>query len=103
ASVRVPGGPAPSPHAKSFDPLHLPRIQAVEKDLDYWLTYFDRSPGERYVSDGDPGTITVVSRNAGKLGAASGARVLEREEDTRRAGRTPAAAGTKGGRRRPRR
>jgi peptidoglycan/xylan/chitin deacetylase (PgdA/CDA1 family) len=79
AILMVAGGAAPSPHAKSFDPVHLPRIQAVEKDLDYWLTYFDRNPGERYVSDGDAGTITVVSGNAGKLGTVRAARVIERK------------------------
>jgi peptidoglycan/xylan/chitin deacetylase (PgdA/CDA1 family) len=78
AILMVAGGAAPSPHAKSFDPLRLPRIQAVEKDLDYWLTYFDRNPGERYVSDGDPGTITVASGSTGKLGALRAARVIER-------------------------
>jgi hypothetical protein len=74
----VAGGAAPSPFAKTFDPYHLPRIQAVEHDLDYWLTYFDRNPGERYVSDGDASTVTVVSGSTGKLGAVRSARVVER-------------------------
>ena len=39
---------------------HLPRIQAVERSCAYWLTYFDRNPQERYVSDGDPAVITVA-------------------------------------------
>ncbi len=78
AILMVAGGAAPSPHGKSFDPLHLPRIQAVERDLDYWLTYFDRNPGERYVSDGDAGTITVASGSTSKLGAVKSARVIER-------------------------
>lgn len=78
AILMVAGGAAPSPHGKAFDPLHLPRIQAVEKDLDYWLTYFDRNPGERYVSDGDAGTITVASGSTGKLRAVKSARVIER-------------------------
>ena len=51
----VAGGAAPSPFAKTFDPYHLPRIQAVEREIDGWLTYFDRRPEERYVSDGEPG------------------------------------------------
>ena len=50
----------------------------MERDLDYWLTYFDRNPGERYVSDGDAGTITVASGSTGKLGAVRSARVIER-------------------------
>ena len=40
----VAGGAAPSPYAKAFDPAQLPRIQAVEKDLDCWLNHFDRAP-----------------------------------------------------------
>ena len=59
----------PSPYARNFEPYHLPRIQAVDRDLDYWLTYFDRNPGERFVGDGDPGTITVASGSTSKLGA----------------------------------
>lgn len=41
----------PSPYARNFEPYHLPRIQAVDRDLDYWLAYFDRNPGERFVSE----------------------------------------------------
>ncbi len=78
AILMVAGGAAPSPHAKAFDPLHLPRIQAVQKDLDSWLSHFDRNPGDRYVSDGDPGTITVASGSTSKLGAVKSARVIER-------------------------
>ena len=52
AILMVSGGPAPSPRAKTFDRLHLPRIQAVEQDLAYWLTHFDRHPEDRYVSAG---------------------------------------------------
>jgi peptidoglycan/xylan/chitin deacetylase (PgdA/CDA1 family) len=78
AILMVAGGAAPSPHARNFDPNHLPRIQAVERDLDYWITYFDRNPGERYVSDGDAATITVASGSTGKVGAARTTRVIER-------------------------
>jgi peptidoglycan/xylan/chitin deacetylase (PgdA/CDA1 family) len=78
AILMVAGGAALSPHAKGFDPFHLPRIQAIDRDLDYWLTYFDRNPGERYVSDGDAATVTVVSGSAGKLGAVKATRVIER-------------------------
>ncbi len=59
AILMVAGGPAPSPFSRAFDPARLPRIQAVERDLAYWLTYFDRNPGERFVSDGDPVTIAL--------------------------------------------
>jgi len=78
AILMVAGGAAPSPYARNFDPNRLPRIQAVGTDLDYWVTYFDRNPGERYVSDGDPATITVASGSTGKVGAVRSARIVER-------------------------
>lgn len=78
AILMVAGGAAPSPYARNFDPNRLPRIQAVGTDLDYWITYFDRNPGERYVSDGDAATITVASGNTGKVGAVHTSRIVER-------------------------
>jgi peptidoglycan/xylan/chitin deacetylase (PgdA/CDA1 family) len=78
AILKVAGGPAPSPFAQGFEPHHLPRIQAVDSELDYWLAYFDRHPEERYVSDGDPATITVAQGTAGRVRAAGTARVIER-------------------------
>ncbi len=59
AILRVAGGPAPSPFSKRFDPLRLPRIQALESEISHWLDYFDRNRRERFVSDGDPLTVTV--------------------------------------------
>ncbi|MFI5327522.1 MAG: polysaccharide deacetylase family protein [Candidatus Rokuibacteriota bacterium] len=78
AILMVAGGAAPSPHARNFDANRLPRIQAVGPDLDYWITYFDRNPGERYVSDGDAATVTVASGSTGKVGMIRAARVIER-------------------------
>ena len=65
--MMVAGGAAPSPFAKAFDAMRIPRIQAVEKDLSYWLKYFESHPSERYVSDGDPSTITIPSGQRVKL------------------------------------
>jgi len=59
AVLMVAGGAAASPYSRSFDAVRLPRIQAVERELAYWLTYFDKNPGERFVSDGDPNAVTV--------------------------------------------
>ena len=67
AVLMVAGGAAPSPYSRSFDPVHLPRIQAVERELTYWLTYFDKHPGERFVSDGDPNTVTVSASHRDQL------------------------------------
>ena len=59
AILQVAGGAAPSPFSKRFDPLRLPRIQALEPEISYWLKYFDQNPRERFISDGDPLTVTV--------------------------------------------
>src|SRR4030095_13448944 len=67
AVLMVAGGAAPSPFSRAFDPVRLPRIQAVERDLTYWLNYFDKTPGERFVSDGDPNSVTVPSARRDKL------------------------------------
>jgi peptidoglycan/xylan/chitin deacetylase (PgdA/CDA1 family) len=64
AILMVAGGPAMSPFDRRFEPTRLPRIQAVEADLTFWLRYFDRNPQERFVSDGDPGTLTVPTGRA---------------------------------------
>ena len=67
AVLMVAGGAAPSPYSRAFDPTHLPRIQAVERDLNYWLTYFDKNPLERFVSDGDPNSVTVPTAKRDQL------------------------------------
>jgi peptidoglycan/xylan/chitin deacetylase (PgdA/CDA1 family) len=80
AILMVAGGAAPSPFARGFDPTRLPRIQAVDQDLGYWLAYFEKNPGERFVSDGDPATVTIPSgrRERLKPSLASGVKVIER-------------------------
>lgn len=52
AVVKVGAGPAKSPFVKGFDPLHLPRIQAFDPEIDRWLAYFEKHPERRLVSDG---------------------------------------------------
>ena len=67
AVLLVGAGPAPSPFSKSFDPTQIPRIRTShagwsgERDFgfSYWMSEFERRPAARYVSDGDPTTITV--------------------------------------------
>ena len=59
AILMVAGGAAPSPFHRKFDPYHLPRIQATESELQGWLRHFEQTPGDRYVSDGDPTTVRV--------------------------------------------
>lgn len=52
--------PAPSPFSRHFKPLAIPRIRGSEDELSKWLGYFQRNPSARFVSDGDPSTITVI-------------------------------------------
>ena len=59
AILMVGGGPAPSPFSARFDPVHLPRIQAIESQLGHWLTHFDKDAADRFISDGDPTTVAV--------------------------------------------
>jgi peptidoglycan/xylan/chitin deacetylase (PgdA/CDA1 family) len=67
AILMVAGGAAPSPFSRGFDPTRLPRIQAVERDLNTWLTWFDKNPQDRFVSDGNPGAITIPSERRAKV------------------------------------
>lgn len=61
AVLMVGANPAVSPVSPRFKPMALPRIQACEGDagITYWLDDLKRHPGRRYISDGDPTTITV--------------------------------------------
>jgi peptidoglycan/xylan/chitin deacetylase (PgdA/CDA1 family) len=67
AILMVSGGAAPSPFSRTFDPMHLPRIQATDADFGHWLKHFDANPQDRFVSDGDPGTIAVPAALRDKL------------------------------------
>ncbi len=80
AILMVAGGAAPSPFVKGFNPLRLPRIQAVERDLAYWLGHFDKHPQDRFVSDGDPETVTVPAalRNTLRISLPRHLRFVER-------------------------
>lgn len=78
AILMVAGGAAPSPYARTFDPYRLPRIQAVERDLAYWLQHFDRNPQDRFVGDGDPATITIPAGQRARLRSDLTLKVVER-------------------------
>ena len=78
AILMVAGGAAPSPFSEKFDPAHLPRIQALERDLMYWLDYFDKHPEERFVSDGDTASITVPRVRRARLRGDLSGRIIER-------------------------
>jgi hypothetical protein len=69
AALLVGANPAPSPVSPQFDPMRLPRIQTIEglMGITYWLDDLKRHPARRYVSDGDPNTITVPKALADKV------------------------------------
>ncbi len=52
AVVEVSGGFTPSPHSSRFDPLHIPRVQAIQSELDTFLKAANRD-GFYYVSAGE--------------------------------------------------
>jgi polysaccharide deacetylase len=80
AILMVAGGAAPSPFSRGFDRTRLPRIQALERDLSAWLDWFDKHPNERFVSDGDPATVTVPTDRRDTLKPDVKLRVIERNE-----------------------
>ena len=65
--LMVAGGAAPSPFSAAWDPVRLPRIQALESELRRWLGHFEQHPNERFVSDGDPGVVTVPAALRSRL------------------------------------
>lgn len=67
AVLQVGSEPAPSPATAAFNPIVLPRVQAGEALLSYWLNWFNTHPDERYVSDGDPATISFPARLGSRL------------------------------------
>lgn len=76
AGLLVGSGPAPSPFAADFDPLAIPRIRSEPNwsegdEPDYasgfWLDWFVTNPERRYISDGNPDTISFPESEADLL------------------------------------
>ncbi|GAA0923312.1 polysaccharide deacetylase family protein [Nonomuraea longicatena] len=74
--------PAPAPFTKTFDPLGIPRIRAMDKTGDCtqfcstaWLDWLKSNPDMRYTSDGDGSTVAFPKFKAPFLrkGFAAGA------------------------------
>jgi len=63
----VGANPAPSPYSKQFDRTAIPRIRsshmpwssAEEYTFAYWMRALEEDPKQRFVSDGEPNTVTV--------------------------------------------
>lgn len=72
AVLNVGWNPAWSPYDGRFDPAGIPRIRASETKVDQvglynYLEYFDKHPEERFISDGQPGLITVPKVHQDRL------------------------------------
>jgi hypothetical protein len=59
AVLEVTGGPSPSPFDARFDPRSIKRFIVAPGALERQLDAYERNPQRRFVSDGDPATITV--------------------------------------------
>ncbi|MCL2873714.1 MAG: polysaccharide deacetylase family protein [Defluviitaleaceae bacterium] len=63
-------GSSATPGHVEFDPLNAPRVRASENeetDLGWCLEYYKNNPQKRYVSDGDPDTVSVPKGYADKI------------------------------------
>ena len=63
------GGPAPSPVSRKFNPFRIPRIEPIEDGdgLTHWLDYLKTHPKSRYISDGNPNTVTLPRKEAASV------------------------------------
>ena len=64
--------PSPSPFSVKFDPAQIPRIgtfddKPIRFGMRYWLDLLRRDRSLRYVSDGDPRTISFPASEASLL------------------------------------
>ena len=69
AVLLVGSNPAPAPGTSKFNPLRLPRIQAYGGKLgsQFWLGQLRAHPGQRYISDGNAGRVSMPKANAAKI------------------------------------
>jgi len=86
--LEVSGGPQVSPFDRAWDPHSVDRFIAAPGAIERQLAHWDQDPRERYVSDGDPNTVSYPAREAAKLDRSRlGNRQAKEVPDT------PAAAG----------
>lgn len=50
--------PTRSPNHVEYDPTQVQRVQAYVPEFRKWVDWLDAEPGRRFISDGDPGTVT---------------------------------------------
>ncbi len=79
AALRATGGPSLSPFSDGFQSYHIPRIEVSGTGLRDLLAMFEQSPALRYISDGDPSTISVpleLDASLGSVASTSGQEVI---------------------------
>lgn len=59
AVVSVDPEPCPSPFSTKFDALHIPRIRGSGDYIRQAIAALKENPGLRYISDGDPTTVSA--------------------------------------------
>jgi hypothetical protein len=69
AVLRAAWKPCPSSIDKSYKPYEIERITPGTKTMQsyWWFDYLGKHPGEKYVSDGDPNTVTVNQMAVGEI------------------------------------
>lgn len=50
--------PTRSPNHVEYDPMQVQRVQAYVPEFRKWVDWLDEEPGRRFISDGDPDTVT---------------------------------------------
>ncbi|HET7231013.1 MAG TPA: polysaccharide deacetylase family protein [Longimicrobium sp.] len=91
--LEVSGGPQVSPYDRAWDPHSVDRFIAAPGAIERQLAHWDQDPRERYVSDGDPNTVSYPAREAAKLDRSKiGNRAAKEVPDTAPGGQ-PATAG----------
>jgi hypothetical protein len=67
AVLEVTGGSNESPFDTRFNPRSIKRLIVAPGALERQLDAYDRNPGRRFVSDGDPNTVTIPARLQDRL------------------------------------
>ncbi|HET6763965.1 MAG TPA: hypothetical protein VFH27_09835 [Longimicrobiaceae bacterium] len=65
--LEVSGGPNVSPYDTRWNPHSIKRVIVAPNALERQLAYYESHPGERFISDGDPGTVTYPQARAAQL------------------------------------
>jgi hypothetical protein len=97
--LEVTGGPQVSPFHRAYDPRSVNRFIVAPNALERQLERWEQDPANRYVSDGDPRTVTYPSRMAGELNreALRGREAREVPDAPARPESPPAQPGAAGG------